>query len=69
MKKNKKTSLDLIDEIQKIRSKNNANWMDILRLAFKFDPIGSSKIMSNIYADDQKISKLVKRLVLSSKKK
>ena len=43
--------------------------MDILRLAFKFDPLGSSKIMSNIYSDDQKISKLVKRLVLSTKKK
>lgn len=69
MKKNKNNSLRLIDEIQKVRSKNNSNWMDILRLAFKFDPLGSSKIMSNIYADDQKISKLVKKLVLSNKKK
>lgn len=58
----KKSSLELIDKIQKIRSKNNGNWMDILRLAFKFDPKTSSKIMSKIYIDDQKISKLVKKL-------
>ena len=26
-----------IDKIEKIRSKNNVNWMNILRLAFKLD--------------------------------
>ena len=62
MKKNKKTSLDLIDEIQKIRSKNNANWMDILRLAFKNDPKGASQILRKINSDDKKISSLVKEL-------
>ncbi len=59
--KNRK-SLILINKIQKIRSKNNINWMDMLRLAFKYDPKNSSKIMSKIYLDDQKISKLVKEL-------
>ena len=39
-------------KLKKVRSKNNSNWMDILRLAFKFDSLSSSKIMSNIYADD-----------------
>mgnify|MGYP004362225147 FL=1 len=34
----------------------------MLRLAFKYDPKNSSKIMSKIYLDDQKISKLVKEL-------
>ena len=52
----------LINSIQKIRSKNNINWMDMLRLAFKNDPKNASKIMSEIYKDDQKISKLVKNL-------
>jgi len=28
----------IIDQIEKIRSKNNANWMDILRFSFKLDP-------------------------------
>lgn len=36
--------------------------MDILRLAFKHDPKNSSIIMSKIYLDDQKISKLVQKL-------
>ena len=69
MSKPKNKTLKLINSIQKIRSKNNTNWMDILRLAFKYDPENASKIMSNIYLDDQKISKLVKKLVFASKKK
>jgi hypothetical protein len=35
----------IIDQIEKIRSKNNVNWMDILRLVFKLDPKNASKIM------------------------
>ena len=63
MKNNKKNqSLELINKIQKIRSKNNINWMDMLRLAFKHDPKSSSIIMAKIYIDDQKISKLVQKL-------
>jgi len=65
----KNTSLDIIDKIQKVRAKNNSNWMDILRLAFKHNPKESSKIMSNIYSDDQKISNLVKKLLIVSNKK
>ena len=38
--------LKIIDKIEKIRSKNNVNWMNILRLAFKLDPKKASKIMS-----------------------
>ena len=30
--------LKIIDEIEKVRTKNNVNWMDILRLAFKHSP-------------------------------
>jgi len=52
----------LISQIQKIRSKNNVNWMDILRLGFKHDPKNASKIMCKIYLDDHKISALVKKL-------
>jgi hypothetical protein len=67
MKKNEK-ALDFINQIQKIRSKNNSNWMDILRLGFKHDPKKASKIMSQIYIDDQKIGKIVKKLANISKK-
>ena len=68
MKKNEK-ALDFINQIQKIRSKNNSNWMDILKLGFKHDPKEAARIMSQIYKDDQKISKIVKRLANISKNK
>ncbi len=70
MKKKQYTkSLELIDKIQKIRSKNNKNWMDLLRLSFKLDPKTSSKILSQIFFDDQKISNLAKKLYLLNKEK
>ena len=52
----------IIDQIESIRSKNNVNWMDILRIAFKYSPAESAKVMSKIYKDDQKISRLAKKL-------
>jgi len=54
--------LKVISEIEKIRSKNNVNWMDILRLAFKLDPKNASKIMKKINYDDKKISNLLSKL-------
>ena len=63
MTKNKKyNSLKVIDEIETIRKKNNVNWMNVLRLAFKHAPKEAAQIMSKIYRDDSKISKLVKKL-------
>ena len=52
----------IINKIEKIRSKNNVNWMNILRLAFKLDPKSASKIMKKINYDDKKISNLLSRL-------
>lgn len=52
----------IIDQIQKIRSKNNVNWMNILKLAFKLDPKTASKIMKKINYDDKKISQLLNKL-------
>ena len=66
MKKKSKNSyekyLKIIDDIQNIRSKNNINWMNLLRIAFKYDPKEASKVMSKIYKDDKKISNLAKKL-------
>ena len=58
----KKNPQVIINQIEKIRKKNNSNWMDILRVAFDTDPKRSSKILSRIYSDDKKISKLAKQL-------
>ena len=64
MQKNKKHKLNLkiINKIQKIRSKSNINWMNLLRVALKHDPKKTSKIMSQVYFEDKEISKLVKKL-------
>ena len=63
-KKNKsKNYLKIIYKIENIRKKNNVNWMNILRIAFKNNPKATAKVMSKIYTDDQKISSLVKKLL------
>jgi hypothetical protein len=54
--------LSIISQIEKIRSKNNVNWMNILRLAFKLDSVSARKIMKKINYDDKKISKLLTKL-------
>jgi len=52
----------ILTQIEKIRSKNNVNWMNILRLAFELNSKRASKIMSKVNYDDQKISKLLNQL-------
>ena len=58
----KKNYNKIINQIQKIRSKNNVNWMNILKLAFKLDPNSAKKIMKKINYDDKKISNLLNLL-------
>ena len=55
-------SLKLVNQIQKIRSKNNKNWMDLLRLSLKLDHKKTSKILSEIYKSDQRISGIAKKI-------
>ena len=56
------TDLEIIDKIEKIRSKNNINWMNIMRLAFKHSPDEARSIVSKINLDDQRISELLRKL-------
>ena len=42
----------IIDEIERIRGKNNKNWMDLLRLAFRHAPKEAAEIVAEIYKDD-----------------
>ena len=63
VKKNKsKNYLRIISQIENIRKKNNVNWMNILRIAFKYDPEATATVMSKIYSDDKRIGTLVKKL-------
>ena len=60
--KKNKINFDIIGKIEKVRSKNNTNWMDILRLAFKYAPIEAKRLVKKINKDDKKISNLLKKL-------
>jgi hypothetical protein len=65
MKKNLKKikeGLQLVDQIQNIRTKNNKNWMDLLRLSLELDFNSTSKILKEICKDDKKISTLAKKI-------
>ena len=52
----------IIKEIEKCRSKNNVNWMDILRLAYEKSPKEAVKIFTKIHSQDSKINSLAKKL-------
>ena len=52
----------IINQIQKVRSKNNVNWMNILKLAFELNSKKASQIMKKINYDDKKISSLLNKL-------
>ena len=58
----KKNYNKIINQIQKVRTKNNVNWMNILKVAIKFAPIEAKKIIKKININDKKISQLVSKL-------
>ena len=60
--KNIKNGLKLVSQIQNIRSNNNKNWMDLLRLSLKLDFKTTSKILKEICKDDKRISTLAKKI-------
>ena len=51
-----KNFLKALDSIESIRSKNNKNWMDVLRLAIKHAPNEALKLMVEITKRDKQIS-------------
>ena len=61
-KRNLKYYMSIIKKIENTRKSNNINWMNLLRLAFKYSPNEAKKILSEIYLRDKKISTLVKKL-------
>lgn len=65
-KKNDKKKLlkaiSLVNQIQKIRSQNNTNWMDLLKLSLKLDFKNSSKILKEIVKEDRRNSKIADKI-------
>ena len=58
MNKNQQT----IKQIEKIRSKNNSLWMEILRIAMKYGGDETRSVFKNIVDNDKKITELSKEL-------
>ena len=63
-----KQGLNIVSQIQKIRSKNNKSWMDLLKLSLKLDYEATSKILNQICKYDIKISNLAKKIYQLKKK-
>ena len=53
----------IIDQIELVRTRNNKNWMDILRLAFKHAPNDTAEVLSEIYKEDKALSDLARELI------
>ena len=60
--KKKKNYDKVFNDIEKLRSKNNKNWIDILRLAFKHSPSEAKKIFKQIVNKDKQLIKIAKNL-------
>ena len=54
--------MGIIDAIESVRTKNNKNWMDLLRLAFRHAPNDAAQIVAEIYREDSQISDLTRKL-------
>lgn len=52
----------IISEIEKIRARNNVNWMDAVRLAFELSPNRARTIFKDIKQCDFEINKLLEKL-------
>jgi len=62
--KNKKIEhyLNIIDEIEKVRTRNNVNWMDILRLAIRHAPDEAIDLLKKVNSEDERISELFNKI-------
>ena len=57
-----KKKLKIVDEIEQTRTKNNVNWMNILRLAYTNAPEEAQILLEKINLSDNKISHLIEQL-------
>ena len=50
----KKTYHSIVKNIENLRKKNNINWMNMLRLALKYNPKETKKLLKKINRFDKK---------------
>jgi hypothetical protein len=59
----------IFNQIEKLRAKNNKNWMNLLKLSFHNEPNKTMKIINNILSKDESLIKLATSLEKFAKKK
>ena len=57
----------IFSEIEKIRGKNNKNWMNLLRLSYDLKPKETLEIINQILNKDEKLISLAKKFKKISK--
>ena len=55
----------IVDEIERIRHDNNKNWMGLLRLALRSEPMAAKTLLTSITKNYRKISDLTCQLAES----
>ena len=65
---NNRTDSEIIDQIEKIRARNNVNWMDAVRLAFEIAPDRARTIFKDIKECDARINELLNELAGNDEK-
>tara|TARA_Y100000768_G_scaffold357579_1_gene312743 strand:+ start:54 stop:236 length:183 start_codon:yes stop_codon:yes gene_type:complete len=58
----KDKNIKVINHVEKIRRLNNKNWMNLLRIAIKYAPKESKRVIKNINLNDKKISRLLSKI-------
>ena len=58
----KRTKLEILNEIEQVRAKNNTYWMDVVRMCFELDEKRAQSIFSKIKECDKQIRDLSKEI-------
>ena len=58
----KKRSQEIVNQVKKIRTKNNKCWMELLKLALEYAPEKSKKVLKEINKNDKKSTNLIGKL-------
>jgi len=62
------TDEHLLDQIERIRTYNNINWMQILRIAMKSDPQSTKEVLGKILVMDLEVSRLMRLMAVEDHK-
>ena len=56
------TDEELLDQITRVRTHNNINWMSLLRIAMRADPKATKEVLGKILVMDLEVSRLMRAM-------